>query len=102
MKKWYEIYSTEEELINDMLDTYTDDSKESWRCITDYGFIRNAKLYYCTHDSLTPDQLAKVKMLASEIYDNVHRVKKMKDRNDYKPILILKAPTPKIKKESED
>ncbi len=90
-KKWYEYYETEEELINDMLDTYTNDKKDCWRLVKDYRYIRAMKIYYYTHGELTPDLLARVKHLATDIYDNVHRVKKMKHRNE--PILILPCPS---------
>jgi hypothetical protein len=98
MKKWHELYSTEEELINDMLDTYTNDKKECWRLVKDYRLIRSYKLYYYTNNGLTPDMLARVKHLANEIYDNVHRVKKLKTRNE----VVLVMDCPKINKESED
>ena len=74
MKKWTDFYNTEEELIDDMLITYTNAHKDLDKLCKGYKYINCFKEYWFRHDELTPNQLAYVKKLAPEIYKNVHVV----------------------------
>lgn len=71
--KWTDLYSSEEELINDMLLTKSN-VKEYPYCqiVKGYEFIESFKRYYAKNHELTEKQMVQLKRLAKEIFRNVH------------------------------
>jgi hypothetical protein len=72
MKKWTDFYNTEEELIEDMLITYTNPKHDLDKLCYGYKYINTFKEYWFKHDTLTPNQMVYIKRLAADIYENVH------------------------------
>lgn len=71
-KKWYELYDTENELIEDMLKTKSDVTKVPYsQLVRGYEYIESFKRYYERHGVLTPKQLMQLKRLSQNIYNNV-------------------------------
>lgn len=73
MKKWNEIYNSEEELIEDMLKAKADERKYGYRLLVKgYIYIHSFQNYYKKNGELTPKQMTQLKRLAYEIYKNTH------------------------------
>ena len=74
-KKWIEFYSSEQELINDMLKTKSDvNSYPLYQVVKGYEFIESFKKYYNQHGILTDKQMTQLKRLAWAVYDNTHSI----------------------------
>ena len=70
--KWQELYSSENELIEDMLKTLSDPRKHSYyKLVRGYEYIDGFKRYYKANGYLTDRQLTQLKRLAGEVYKNV-------------------------------
>ena len=74
--KWTELYDTEQDLIDDMLKTYTDPKGIYWKLCKGYEFLNGFKAYYAKYGHLTDRQLTQLKRLAPEIHRNVHETLK--------------------------
>lgn len=73
MAKWTEFYSTEQELIEDMLKTKSDVNKYPlYQIVKGYEFVEGFKRYYSKHNCLTEKQMTQLKRLAWSIHANVH------------------------------
>ena len=73
--KWDTVYSTEEELVQDMLKTKSDaKTAYYWQLVKGYEYIESFKKYYKEHGCLTPAQMTQLKRLAGEVHKNVHEV----------------------------
>lgn len=73
MKKWNEIYSSEEELIEDMLKAKADERKYRYGLLVKgYAYIHSFQNYYKKNGKLTSKQMTQLKRLAYEIYKNTH------------------------------
>ena len=77
--KWTELYKTEQELIDDMMLTLSDDRTAYYhQLVKGYQYIESFKKYYQKHGRLTDKQMTQLKRLASEVYKNVHEVRKIR------------------------
>lgn len=65
--KWNELYTTEQELIDDMMKVETD--WRAWDVCQGYGYLDGFKKYYSKYGYLTDKQMVQLKRLASTIYD---------------------------------
>jgi hypothetical protein len=75
--KWTELYKTEQELIDDMMLTLSDDRTAYYhQLVKGYQYIESFKKYYQNHGMLTDKQMTQLKRLAPEVYKNVHEVRK--------------------------
>ena len=71
--RWYELYTSEDALIKDMLLTKSDPKTEAYgQLVRGYEYINGFKKYYKEHGTLTDKQMTQLKRLASSIYNNVH------------------------------
>lgn len=71
--KWTTFYDTEEELVADMLKTFSDpNSGLYYKRVQGYGYIDSFKKYYAKHGCLTEKQMVQLKRLAQFVYANVH------------------------------
>lgn len=77
MKKWFEYYSNEQELIDDMMLTCTEGTY--WKLCRGYEYLRGFKKYYQKNGYLTERQMTQLKRLAGEVYRNVHETLKLKE-----------------------
>ena len=71
--KWNELYSNEQELINDMLQTKSDvKAYPYYQIVKGYEYVEGFKRYYAKHGILTDKQMTMLKRIAKEIFKNVH------------------------------
>ena len=78
-KTWTDFYNNEQELIDDMMLTYTNDmTSEFWKVCKGYVYLNSFKHYYTQKGYLTEKQMTQLKRLAPEVYKNVHEVLKIK------------------------
>lgn len=71
--KWNEVYSSEEELVADMLKTKSDPKTvDYFQLVKGYVYVESFKRYYEKHGSLTDKQMTQLKRLAREVYINTH------------------------------
>ncbi len=77
--KWTDLYKNEQELINDMMLTYTDENTAYYyKLCKGYEYLNSFKKYYQKNGCLTEKQMTQLKRLAKEVYKNVHEVLKIK------------------------
>ena len=75
--KWTDLYDSEEELLNDMMRTYSDpDTAYHWKLVKGYGYIDSFKKYYTKNGKLTEKQMTQLKRMAKDVYRNVHETLK--------------------------
>lgn len=73
---WNTLYSTEQELIEDMLKARSDIKKYPYHTIVKgYEYIEGFKRYYQKNGRLTDKQMTQLKRLANEVYYNVNLLK---------------------------
>lgn len=71
--KWTDLYSSEQDLIDDMLVTYSDPRiTPYYKLVKGYEYIDSFKRYYAKNGRLTDGQLRQLKRLAPEVYKNTH------------------------------
>ena len=69
--KWTDFYSSEQELIEDMLKTKSNVKEYYYNSLVrGYEYIEGFKRYYQKHGELTPKQMTQLKRLAEAIYRN--------------------------------
>ena len=70
--KWSEIYTTEQELIDDMMKTKSDVNTVPYhQLVRGYEYVESFKRYYQKNGCLTERQLRQLKRLAENIKNNV-------------------------------
>jgi hypothetical protein len=75
--KWTDCYKTEQELIDDMMLTLSDErTAYYYQLVKGYKYIDSFKKYYQKNGKLTDKQMTQLKRLAPEVYKNVHEVRK--------------------------
>ena len=74
--KWNELYTSEQELLDDMMKAKSDETVYyHYQLVKGYIYIESFKRYYVKHGNLTPKQLTQLKRCANEIYKNTHCVR---------------------------
>lgn len=77
--KWTDLYNNEQELIDDMMLTYTDENTVYYyKLCKGYVYLNSFKKYYQKNGCLTEKQMTQLKRLAKEVHKNVHEVLKIK------------------------
>lgn len=77
--KWTDYYKTEQDLIDDMMLTLSDEKTAYYyQLVKGYVYIDSFKKYYQKNGKLTDKQMIQLKRLASEVYKNVHEVRRLK------------------------
>ena len=76
-KTWNDIYNNEQELLDDMMQTWSNINKVPYKVsynalVRGYEYIESFKRYYLKNGKLTDKQMTQLKRMASEIYKNVH------------------------------
>lgn len=70
---WTDFYETEEELLQDMLLTVSDEKNAYYyQLVKGYDYIESFKRYFRKNGRLTEKQMTQLKRLAGEVYKNVH------------------------------
>ena len=78
-KTWTDFYNNEQELIDDMMLTLSDEKTAYYhQLVKGYEYINSFKRYYKKNGCLTEKQMVQLKRLAGEVYKNVHEVLKLK------------------------
>ena len=78
-KKWTDFYDSEQDLIDDMMLTVSDErTAYYYLLVKGYAYIDSFKKYYTKHGCLTDKQMTQLKRLAPEVYKNVHEILKLR------------------------
>lgn len=71
--KWTYFYNSEQELIEDMLKTKSNEKEYYYnQLVQGYMYIEGFKRYYAKNGTLTPKQMAQLKRLADAVYRNAN------------------------------